>query len=179
MKQGRLRSCYLDRYDVQNRRSALFEDPWFPESQATNRGSSERPAHDVGAGGRGECDAELRAAAPSCMERSGSGRRASAASLLRWHSRLVGYCSAARSRPGEVGVAVGKHQFGDDVEVDSVVFPVDLVPANEVVVLVDDRERGEAADQWHMLVLAVVNERLSVDVLFLGQESEYFERPTH
>lgn len=89
--------------------------------------------------------------------------------------RLAGGARPDGGAPRKIGVTVGKDQLGHDVEVDPIVFPVDLVTPYEVVAFADNRDRGRATDERHVVVLVVIDEGLRLHVLLLGEESEHLE----
>jgi hypothetical protein len=75
--------------------------------------------------------------------------------------------------PRYVCVAVGEDKLCHYIEVDRVVFSVELVPPHEVVALVDEGSGGEAEHERNVLVLVMVDERLSVDSIPPSQEGEH------
>src|SRR4051794_30255454 len=77
--------------------------------------------------------------------------------------------------PVEERGPIGEGKLRDDIEVDRVRFPVELVPLNEIVALVDRGGGRQAEDQWDVMVLVIVDERFRLEVFSLGEKAEYLQ----
>jgi hypothetical protein len=75
--------------------------------------------------------------------------------------------------PRYVCVAVGDDKLCHDIEVERVIFSVELVAPHDIVALVDEGSGGEAEHQRNVLVLVMVDERLCVDSIPSSQEGEH------